>query len=79
MNKLFIILAFLIILSIGCYYVPDSEKNDLNKAERASLGGTYINLSDGITHFKLEGQENGRLVVLIHGGTVPLWTWDKSG
>jgi pimeloyl-ACP methyl ester carboxylesterase len=78
MKKIYIIFAIFIILMLGCYYVLNPEKTELNENERARLGGTYINLSDGITHYKLEGQENGRLVVLVHGGTVPLWTWDKQ-
>jgi pimeloyl-ACP methyl ester carboxylesterase len=31
-----------------------------------------------VTHYKLEGPENGKIVVLVHGGTIPLWTWDKQ-
>ncbi|MBW2545387.1 MAG: alpha/beta hydrolase [Deltaproteobacteria bacterium] len=71
-------LALLIILLVGIYYIFDPENNELNEAARARLGGTYIQLSDGITHYKLEGPDNGSVVVLVHGGTVPIWTWDKQ-
>jgi len=71
-------LVLLIILLVGIYYIFDHEDNELNEDGRAKLGGTYIKLSDGITHYKLEGPDNGKVVVLVHGGTVPIWTWDKQ-
>ena len=71
-------LALLIILLVGIYYMFDPENNELNEAARARLDGTYIKLSDGITHYKLEGPHNGPVVVLVHGGTIPIWTWDKQ-
>jgi pimeloyl-ACP methyl ester carboxylesterase len=26
----------------------------------------------------LEGPDDGKVVILAHGGTVPIWTWDKQ-
>lgn len=72
-----VLLAFLLIVLIGIYYILDPETNELNQAERERLGGTYIKLSEGITHYQLEGKDGGDLVVLVHGGRVPMWTWDK--
>ena len=71
-------LALLIILLAGIYHILDPENSELNETVRARLGGTYIRLSDGITHYKLEGPDDGKVVVLVHGGTVPIWTWDKQ-
>ena len=79
MNTIIILLGILIIfLLISYYYLFNDEKRELDENERKKLGGKYIKLSDGITHYKLEGLDEGKLVVLIHGGTVPLWTWDKQ-
>ena len=69
--------AVLFIILIGIYYILDPETNELNEAERARLGGAYIKLSDGFTHYELDGKNGGGLVVLVHGGRVPMWTWDK--
>ena len=44
---------------------------------REKLGGTYCDLSDGVTHYRLSGPTAGPAVVLVHGGTVPLWIWDS--
>lgn len=73
-----VLFASLFVVLIGIYYILDPEKNELNETERARLGGTYIKLSHGMTHYKMEGKIDGELVVLVHGGTVPMWTWDKQ-
>ncbi len=70
--------VLVIIILIGTYYLINPETSELNETERARLGGTYVRLSDGITHYKLEGKDEGGLVVLVHGGRVPMWTWDKQ-
>lgn len=75
---LLVLLVLLIIVLVGVYHILDPEKNELNETERAKLGGTYIKLSDGITHYQLEGPDDGVPVVLVHGATVPMWTWDKQ-
>ena len=73
-----VLFAILLILSIGIYYMLDPEANELDEPERSRLGGTYLKLSGGTTHYKLEGPVDGQVVVLVHGGTVPMWTWDKQ-
>jgi pimeloyl-ACP methyl ester carboxylesterase len=35
-----------------------------------------VTLADGSTEYELSGPASGPLVVLLHGGTVPMWTWD---
>ncbi len=73
--------AFLIglfVVAIGIYLILDPEVNVLNEAARAKLGGPYIKLSDGMTHYKLEGPQDAKVVVLVHGATIPMWTWDKQ-
>ena len=35
-----------------------------------------VQLSDGMTAYELAGPEAGPLVLLVHGGTIPMWTWD---
>ena len=78
MKWLSALVVVLVLVLVVIYYIVDPEKNELNEAVRAQLGGTYTNLSDGMTHYKLEGPEGGKVVVLVHGGTVPIWTWDKQ-
>ncbi len=39
---------------------------------------TFADLPTGRTHYELTGPENGRTVVLLHGGTIPMWVWDRQ-
>ena len=39
---------------------------------------TSIQLSRGKTEYELQGPEAGPLVVLLHGGSIPMWTWDRQ-
>ncbi len=44
---------------------------------RQEHGGHYIKLTGGVTHFKLDGPEDGSPLVLMHGATVPNWEFDR--
>jgi pimeloyl-ACP methyl ester carboxylesterase len=71
-----IVVATLIVASIAVYLVMDIEKKDLNDETRAELGGSYVRLSDGLVHYRLEGQSGNPVLVLLHGGTIPMFTWN---
>jgi pimeloyl-ACP methyl ester carboxylesterase len=58
------------------YFVALGEERRLDAATRQSLRGSFIPLSDGVTHYELAGPEDGDLVVLIGGLTIPLFYWD---
>jgi pimeloyl-ACP methyl ester carboxylesterase len=68
----------LVVFATGIYWILDPEVNELNEAARARLGGSYIKLSDGMTHYKLEGPPDAKVVALVHGATIPIWTWDQQ-
>lgn len=36
-----------------------------------------ITLSDGVTHYRVEGPIGGIRLILIHGATVPFWVFDR--
>jgi pimeloyl-ACP methyl ester carboxylesterase len=57
--------------------VPPWEVNDLTFQVRQQAGGSYASLSQGVTHYELSGPASGRTVVLVHGSTLPMWTWDR--
>jgi pimeloyl-ACP methyl ester carboxylesterase len=58
------------------YYRARGENLPLNPDTRSRLRGSFIPLSDGITHYELTGPEDGELVFLLGGLTVPLFYWD---
>jgi len=62
---------------LGLYYWSNPEKKSLDETVRARMGGSYTALSDGITHYSLEGPQGKPVVVLVHGGITPAITWDE--
>jgi pimeloyl-ACP methyl ester carboxylesterase len=72
------IVTIILLFVIGLYVLRKPEKHELNGKARQQIGGTYVRLSDGVTHYKLEGTDTGKRVVLVHGGTIPLWMWDDQ-
>ena len=59
------------------YFVAAGEDRRLDAATRRSLRGSYIQLSDGITHYELAGPDGSDVVVLAGGLTIPLFYWDE--
>lgn len=55
-----------------------SETRELDVEARRLTDGSYITLSDGITHYEL-GNPNGEpVVVLVHGFSVPYFIFDPT-
>ena len=52
-----------------------TDRVELNNAERAKASGSFIVLPSGITHYQLAG--DGALVVLTHGYATPYYIYDK--
>ena len=59
------------------YFVARGEDRRLDAATRGRLRGSYIQLSDGVTHYELAGPVGGDVVVLTGGLTIPLFYWDE--
>lgn len=72
-----LVVAASAIILVGLFLMSNLEKKKLDDAARTQLGGSYVRLSKGVTHYALEGPENGPVVVLVHGGTIPMFTWDE--
>ena len=62
----------------GFYEYNNKEKKVLTATERKNIDGKFIKLSQGITHYQLEGPENGEVVILVHGFSVPYYIWDGT-
>src|SRR5262245_44070011 len=54
----------------------DPEPETLDDARRRALGGEFVKLSAGYTHYQIGGPEEGLPVVLVHGTSVPFFVWD---
>jgi pimeloyl-ACP methyl ester carboxylesterase len=71
-------IAVLAIATLVPYFARHRETKTLDAAARVAQGGTYVALSDGVTHYELRGAADGPIVVLIHGGTIPFYAWDAQ-
>ncbi|MFF0087049.1 alpha/beta fold hydrolase [Streptomyces canus] len=58
------------------YFVATGEDHSLDPVSRQSLRGSFVELSDGVTHYELAGPEDGEIVLLAGSLTVPLFYWD---
>ncbi|MGW1557073.1 alpha/beta fold hydrolase [Streptomyces sp. NPDC002144] len=58
------------------YFVASGEDRKLTADSRKALRGSFIELSDGVTHYELTGPEDGDVVLMVGGLTIPLFYWD---
>jgi len=72
------LLAIMVLAILGPYLAFHREARTLDGPIRETLGGTYVTLPSGVTHYELTGRPDGPVVVLIHGGTIPFFAWDTQ-
>lgn len=58
------------------YFTVAGEDRQLDGLTRRQLRGSYLDLSDGVTHYELRGPADGAVVVVVPGLTIPLFYWD---
>src|ERR1700676_2262370 len=58
------------------YFIARGETQTLDETARSRLRGSFVRLSDGVTHHELKGPPGGDLVLLVPGITIPLFYWD---
>lgn len=77
-----IIIIFLVgaaSLILYCFYeYNNKEKKILTDTDRKNIAGNFIKLSQGITHYELKGPQNGEVIILVHGFSVPYYIWDGT-
>ncbi len=76
---LFLVLFDLVLFAlIGSYLLTPDGEYTLDDTIRAGLPGKFVELEDGVVHYELLGPEEGELVVLVHGFSVPYYVWDPT-
>lgn len=79
LKSLFYSLLVLIVLVIAALpFIRSKEKLELNAESRKELKGSFIQLPSGVTHYEIAGPENGQVLVLLHGFSVPSYIWDRN-
>lgn len=74
----FAVLAVLVAAALGFGAWRSPEHATLDAAARAGAPGKFIELPLGVTHYEIAGPDSGRLVVLVHGFSVPYYIWDST-
>ncbi len=60
-------------------FIYRGEIKNLDDAMRRTVkSGSFIKLTDGYTHFELDGNSRGQPVVLIPGFSLPYFIWDPT-
>ncbi len=60
------------------YKKSDMEKKPLMDEDRKGTTGQYIKLSQGVTHYQIDGPDTGQVIILVHGFSVPYFIWDGT-
>ena len=80
--KIILISAAVVVVIVfainGLFLIADTERYTLDEAARKNVSGSFVQLTDGITHYELAGSETGKVVVLVHGFSVPYYIWDST-
>ena len=71
-------LSLLIVLALGSYLLVDLRLQPLTQEARSAAPGAFVELSDGWLHYKLDGPEDGPLVVLVHGFSTPHFIYEQN-
>ncbi|RFZ85483.1 alpha/beta hydrolase [Mucilaginibacter terrenus] len=80
-NLLLVLLALVVlggIILAVLYFASDKETKELTYNIRKNTNGSYAELSQGITHYELDGPDSGKVVVLLHGFSVPYYIWNGT-
>lgn len=79
MKKVLYSLGIIVIVLLVLPFITGNlEKQELNTESRSQLEGSFIELSDGITHYELKGEAKAKTIILVHGNAAPYFTWDYN-
>ena len=72
------LIGLALFLAISAYLVAEMSLKPLDDEARENAPGAFADLSDGKLHYRLEGPENGPLVVLVHGFSTPNFIYQQN-
>jgi pimeloyl-ACP methyl ester carboxylesterase len=72
------VVAVCIALCAAVFVYRNPEKATLDASVRAGVPGKFVALGGGTTHYEVAGPDTGRVVVLVHGFSVPAYIWDST-
>ncbi len=75
------VFTLLVVAGIALASFPqilESEKTILSPEVRSHASGKFVHLPEGFVHYEIGGPENAKVVVLIHGFSIPYYVWDPA-
>jgi pimeloyl-ACP methyl ester carboxylesterase len=72
------LLVLAVIALVIAWFYFDDENLPLNAEIRAQFNETFIDLPAGTVYYELAGPEEGEVVVLVPGFSVPAYIWDPT-
>ncbi len=82
MKRLFRLLLYICLAAaiagaaVVWYVARQQETAELNARTREAAPGSFLQLTDGIVHYRLMGPDTGRLILFVHGGgTTGMEVW----
>jgi len=73
-----IALACAVASAAGYYAWKNPENATLDARAREGAPGEFVELRHGWTHYEVAGPDTGRVAVLVHGFSVPMYIWDST-
>lgn len=73
-----LVLVLSVVVAVAVQKWKDPEVATLDQAARAGAPGRFVTLSNGVTHYEVAGPDTGRVIVLVHGFSVPGYIWDST-
>ncbi|MCP4724971.1 MAG: alpha/beta hydrolase, partial [bacterium] len=77
-KTIFISIGLLFLIFILIYSLYNPEEIELTDEVRRTLPGSFIELSEGVVHYEIDGPIDGQPVILVHGFSVPYYIWDPT-
>ena len=78
MKIVLLLLAFSIVALCILPFLRNSERLRLSRDTAPDAPGQFLLLTNGPVHYQLLGPDTGPVVVLVHGFSVPSYTWEKT-
>src|SRR6187397_376544 len=81
--KRILLFLFVLIVLAGIYswvkfLIYNQETKTMNASARKNTNGHFIKLTAGITHYESGGVDTGKVIILVHGFSVPYYIWDGT-
>ena len=72
------VLVLVIIAAFALFLMAGWDMKPLNDDARSQAPGSFADLSDGKVHYRLEGPEDGPLIVMMHGYSTPNFIFEQN-